>query len=61
MFTQMPWEEFSALKRDEEAKQAAATFQKHMHESKLPKTDYSLQDKNAMLSGFHRYGELAGC
>lgn len=48
MYTQMPWDEFLLLKRDEEARQAAAAFQKHV-ETKIPKTDYSLQDKNALL------------
>ncbi len=56
MYTQVPWDEFLELKRDEEARQAAASLQKHMHgvdETKIPKTDYSLQDKNALLSMFH--------
>lgn len=55
MYTQMPWDEFLQLKRDAEARQAAASLQNHMHhidETKIPKTDYSFQDKNAILSGF---------
>ena len=70
MYTEMPWDEFQQKKMEDEAKKlhAAKGVGDGSHlELKIPKADYSFQDKNAMISAsltiqvhhWHIYADLS--
>ena len=50
MYTQVPWEEVQAKKREKsEANQTAPTMPEPVMEPRILKTDFSFTDKNALI------------